>query len=137
MRLLKVELRRLFSRRVVWLALVAAVLVVAAALFGVHQQAVEDGILIHNPAEMLGGFETRIFTSTSETSGCSTSSGRMYSFSFFWCMEKTSKAARPQTPARTGSGVSMARAASLRISTCSSSIPRMSSRPASSGLAAA
>lgn len=40
MRLLKVELRRLFSRRVVWLALVAAVLVVAAALFGVHQQAV-------------------------------------------------------------------------------------------------
>ena len=40
MRLLKVEVRRLFSRRVVWLALVAAVLVVAAALFGVHQQAV-------------------------------------------------------------------------------------------------
>lgn len=40
MRLLKVELRRLFSRRVVWLALVAAVLVVVAALFGVHQQAV-------------------------------------------------------------------------------------------------
>lgn len=40
MRLLRVELRRLFSRRVVWLALVGVLVVVGAALFGVHQQAV-------------------------------------------------------------------------------------------------
>lgn len=39
MRLLKVEVRRLLSRRVVWLALVAVLVVVGAALFGVHQQA--------------------------------------------------------------------------------------------------
>lgn len=39
MRLVKVELRRLFTRKVVWLALVAAVAIVLAALFGVHQQA--------------------------------------------------------------------------------------------------
>lgn len=40
MRLLRVELRRLFSRRAVWLALVAAAAVVVMALYGVHQQAV-------------------------------------------------------------------------------------------------
>lgn len=38
-RLLRVELRRLFTRRAPWLALVAAVLVALAALWGVHQQA--------------------------------------------------------------------------------------------------
>lgn len=40
MRLVKVELRRLFSRRVVWLALAAAAAIVVMTLFGVHQQAV-------------------------------------------------------------------------------------------------
>lgn len=40
MRLVRVELRRIFSRKVVWLALVAAAAIVAMALFGVHQQAV-------------------------------------------------------------------------------------------------
>lgn len=40
MRLLKVELRRLFSRRVVWLALAGVLVVVGISLYGVHQQAV-------------------------------------------------------------------------------------------------
>lgn len=40
MRLLRVELRRLFARRVVWLALAGALFVVGASLFSVHQQAV-------------------------------------------------------------------------------------------------
>lgn len=39
MRLVRVELRRLFTRKMVWLALVAGVALVLAALYGVHQQA--------------------------------------------------------------------------------------------------
>jgi alpha-mannosidase len=45
-----------------------------AEVSGAHQQAVEDGILIHNPAETLGGFETRILSATSETSDSTASS---------------------------------------------------------------
>ncbi len=39
-----------------------------ASITGVHQQAVEDGILIHNPAEILGGFETRVLSNAGEGS---------------------------------------------------------------------
>ncbi len=33
---------------------------------GMHHQQVEDGILVHNPAELLGGLETRVISAESE-----------------------------------------------------------------------
>jgi alpha-mannosidase len=45
-----------------------AVLPEGAEVSGAHQQTIEGGVLVYNPAETLGGFESRIMSGTSETS---------------------------------------------------------------------
>ena len=45
-----------------------ATLPAGSEVSGAHQQPVEEGVLLYNPAEKLGGFETRIISGTSETS---------------------------------------------------------------------
>lgn len=44
-----------------------------ARIGGEHVQKVDGGVLIHNPAEALGAFETRIYTAESETSSSTSS----------------------------------------------------------------
>lgn len=39
-----------------------------AAVSGGHQQTVENGVLVHNPAEKLGGLEIRVLSDSSDTS---------------------------------------------------------------------